>query len=41
MHLSSLIRQFGNPVKIVSDRGTTFTFKQFADFVKEHEIDHV
>ncbi|KAL7725403.1 hypothetical protein ACLKA6_000164 [Drosophila palustris] len=32
---------FGNPVRVVSDRGAAFTANQFADFIKTNNIEHV
>jgi len=32
---------FGNPVRIVSDRGSAFTANSFAEHMKENEIEHV
>lgn len=31
---------FGNPKKIVSDRGTAFTSQEFENFLKEKKIVH-
>lgn len=32
---------FGNPIRIISDRGTAFTSNDFAQYCKEEEIEHV
>jgi len=32
---------FGNPQRIISDRGTAFTSKNFDDYCKDQEIEHV
>lgn len=39
-HLSYLFNIFGNPVTIVSDRGTAFTSQEFAEFIKSKNIAH-
>lgn len=39
-HLVSLFSTFGLPNKIVSDRGTAFSSKSFANFIQENEIEH-
>jgi len=32
---------FGNPARIVSDRGPAFTSSSFEEFVKEENVEHV
>lgn len=39
--LSELSLYFGNPMRIVSDRGTAYTSKAFADYCKKNEIQHI
>lgn len=39
-HFSSLILSFSLPIKIISDRGTAFSFKLFTEFMKSNEIIH-
>jgi len=39
-HVSSLFLSFGLPIKIISDRGTAFSSKLFAEFMKSNEIIH-
>lgn len=39
--LEQLFAVFGQPLRIVSDRGTSFTSKEFENFVKQHGIQHV
>lgn len=40
-HLTNLTGQFGLPDKIISDRGTAYTSKNFATFVKDNGIKHI
>src|SRR5436190_4623739 len=37
-HLTYLFQNFGNPVTLVSDRGTVFTSQEFTDFLKRYNI---
>lgn len=39
--LVELAQYFGNPGRIVSDRGTAYTSKAFADYCKNHNIIHI
>ena len=42
--LDKLIKQsfiFGNPRRIISDRGTAFTSKEFSEYCKKEDIEHV
>ncbi|XP_015514359.2 uncharacterized protein LOC107220321 [Neodiprion lecontei] len=39
--LSKQAAIFGNPRRIISDRGTAFTAKEFEDYCKKEEIEHV
>lgn len=39
-HLESLINVFGKPEGIVTDRGTAFTSKEFAEFIEPLRIKH-
>lgn len=39
-HFSYLFRTYGNPKILISDRGTCFTSREFADFMKLHGIKH-
>lgn len=38
--LRPLFNTFGNPISIVSDRGTAFTSHEFSSFIKEMKITH-
>lgn len=38
--LKLIFDMFGKPLQVVSDRGTAFTSKEFADFMKNNEIKH-
>lgn len=40
-HLTNLFNQFGNPIKIISDRGTAFTSSAFSIFLKDLDIKHI
>lgn len=40
-HLRHYFRQYSAPIRIVSDRATCFTSKQFTKFLKERNICHV
>lgn len=39
-HLKPLFSIFGNPRRIITDRGTAFTSHEFSDFVKQIRIKH-
>jgi len=39
-HLRNIFLIFGKPLNIVTDRGTAFTSKEFADFLKEYSVRH-
>lgn len=39
-HLSNLFKNFGNPVSLVSDRGTAFISQEFTNFLKHYNIVH-
>ncbi|XP_043275316.1 uncharacterized protein [Venturia canescens] len=39
--LSKQAAIFGNPRRIISDRGTAFTAKEFEDYCKKEEIEHI
>jgi len=39
-YLSHIFATFGNAENIVSDRGTAFTSKEFADFIKQRKMNH-
>ncbi|NEV49189.1 transposase [Wolbachia pipientis] len=39
--LTSLFAVFGNPERIITDRGTAFSSNKFTEFVNEREIKHV
>lgn len=39
-HLSSLFNIFGNPLTLISDRGTSFTSYEFVEFIKGRGIKH-
>jgi len=39
-HLRNIFSEYGNPTIIVTDRGTAFTSKEFAEFVTESLIKH-
>lgn len=39
--LNRLSHVFGYPVRIISDRGTAFTCREFTQYVKDHGIKHV
>lgn len=39
-HLQLILNTFGEPDKIVSDRGTAFTAKEFANFTNTRNIKH-
>ncbi|CAL1686650.1 unnamed protein product [Lasius platythorax] len=39
-HLTWLFQNFGNPEVLISDRGTSFTSQEFANFIKPRGIKH-
>jgi len=39
-HLKNVFLTFGKPINIVTDRGTAFTSKEFADFLNEYSVEH-
>jgi len=39
-HLKSIFLTFGKPFNIVTDRGTAFISKEFADFLDEYSVKH-
>lgn len=39
--MEHFVNQFGAPIRIISDRGTSFTSGDFGDFIKKHGIKHV
>lgn len=40
-HLLSYFNHYSRPLRIISDRGTSFTSNEFKDFVTENSIQHV
>jgi len=40
INLASLFSTFGNPDLLISDRGTAFASTEFAEFLRERNIDH-
>jgi len=38
--LRNIFYTFGKPINIITDRGTAFTSKEFADFVTEYSVNH-
>lgn len=41
MHLKSYFASYSKPLRIVSDRGSSFTSNGFREFVEENHIEHV
>jgi len=39
-HLSNLFNVFGNPISLISDRGTAFTSQEFAEFLRNKNVQH-
>lgn len=39
-HLESIFATFGKPLELVSDRGTAFTSKEFAEYLENLNIKH-
>lgn len=40
-HLTYLFTMFGTPKRVISDRGTAFTSKQFEAFLEQWRVQHV
>lgn len=40
-HLKEIISQFGNPVRVITDRGKAFTSRYFKQFADENHFKHV
>ena len=40
-HLEEYFRAYSVPKRVITDRGTTFTSKEFSDFVNNHSCDHI
>lgn len=40
VHLTELFCNFGNPAELISDRGSSFTSHEFAEFLKTHKVHH-
>jgi len=39
-HMDKICNTFGKPVELVTDRGTAFTLKQFAEYMNKNNIKH-